>query len=197
MSLFKDSQKYIDDDIRYYYYYNDIITVPFGNAVLKESFYIELLLRYLKRGEQVNILIPYGILFDKKYFNIRKKIFNDYYCSKIKLIPAHLQRFKHNINTAIIHVSNRTFPKLLIDEFQLIEFLKIRSSPLFKFVDYDVYLKIIEILKILTKENIVQCSKYKEVTNFYNEIELEEFNRRSFSLSTLSEDQYKLNKYVI
>ena len=193
MSLFRNSHKYIDDDLKGYYnnqlitqpvghynirdYYNDEInTSPFSKDRTRgydyTEFTLNLIFRYLTDKSEYNIMVHDGFLFNKRrgYSKLRKKIFEEYHCPKITRVPGNMRR-NIGVNRSILTIKRRTQPKIYIDSFQLLEFIKIISSDLFQSMDYDVYLTIIKHLKTIFEYEKIEYSKLQMIDNNITETE--------------------------
>ena len=134
------------------------------------------------------ILIPLELLSDSKFTRLREKLFNKYKCSKIYRIPK--LKIKNNLN-----ISNKISEcviikiKKTITCFQVITFIKCMFE-IFGDNDYDVYKKIIEIIKyrfLHQTENI----HYLLLEYFNNQINIT--NNRTI----IYDDNFIRNNYSI
>jgi len=182
--------QYICNNIREYYD-SQIVVVPYGyNNIGYDyvEFSLNLILRYLPPKFEHNLVLPDGFLLNRRYGKLRKKIFNNYYCAKISRIPSHIDmRINRRINilSSILTIKHRTQPKIRLDSFQLLAFTKIISSDLFESIDYDVYLMIIEHLKTVFEEQVIECSKLQLIDD-----RVSETHKKKIYLKPSSFDRY-------
>ena len=73
---------------------------------------------------------------------------------------------------SVLTINKRIYPNIIINSFQLLEFIKIISSNLFQSMDYDIYLIIIGYLKKIFEHSIIKYSRLEIINNNITEKEI-------------------------
>ena len=174
--LLNNNKHYIDDNIKNYYNKN-IFILPYGrNHYIKgdyikmEDYTLSLILRYLTDKIEYNIIIPNCFLFIqmKRKIKFRKQIFEKCHISKI----TRMYNRKNEMAMSVLTIKKRIYPNIIINSFQLLEFIKIISSNLFQSMDYDIYLIIIGYLKKIFEHSIIKYSRLEIINNNITEKEI-------------------------
>lgn len=186
--LLNNNKDYIDNNIKNYYKQN-IFLLPYGrnhnikgDYIQMEEYTLSLILRYLTDEFEYNIIIPNSFLFAqmKRKTKFRKQIFEKCHISKI----TRIYNRKNEMAMSVLTIKKRIYPtNIIINSFQLLEFIKISSSYLFQSMDYDIYLILIEYLKKIFELSIIKYSRLEIINNNITEKEIKTIylNKNNFN----------------
>ena len=85
---------------------------------------------------------------------------------------------------SVLTINKRMYStNIIINSFQLLEFIKISSSYLFQSMDYDIYLIVIEYLKKIFELSIIKYSRLEIINNNVTEKEIKTIylNKNNFN----------------
>ena len=186
MCIYNKSKNYVNKDLLHYYN-NNLETTPYSfNKEIGyryEYFYFNLYLRYLTKSFEGNIMLPINVLFlNGRYNYLRRIIFEEYYCNKITIVPGNISYSKFGITSVIFNLERKN-----IDSFKILEFIKIKTSNLYKFIDYDIYLTLIKNLKKeFEKTNLIKFCKLEKTIN------INEINKKTININDIRKSNYKI-----